>query len=242
MKKAYLLITALLAVFLCSCGDFEDVSQPGSQTLSSDYEIEVRDGMATILFHSYDSETKVITIPETINASTVTAIGEDAFYQHTLTQEIVLPQTLERIEGSCFYRCFSLKKSTIPAKVHHVGSNPYFRCSSLEAITVDPKNQYFSDIDGVLFDKQATTLIAYPEGKADESYTVPASVTKINGDAFGYHTSMKKLYILSNVTEFDDGNMFVYPEEITLYVEAGSAAEEYAQKHNLNYELVPEKQ
>lgn len=248
MKKLYLLmVISLVLCTLCACENLGDASRegsalPNSKVVWSDYEVEVRDGMATICYHQYDPEAQVITIPETINANAVTAIGADAFYQHTLTEEIVLPQSLERIEGGCFYRCYSLQKSTIPSNVNQIISNPYFRCSSLEAITVDGENQYFCDIDGVLFDKQATTLIAYPEGKADESYTVPASVTKINGDAFGYQTSIKKLYIFSNVTEFDDYNMFTYPEEITLYVEAGSVAEEYAQKHNLNCELVSEEQ
>jgi hypothetical protein len=102
---------------------------------------------------------------------------------------------------------------------------------------VESDNACYSDLDGVLFDKEQTQLIAYPEGKTQESYTVPQTVKKLDIDAFGYQTKIKKLTILSNVTDFPEDNLFIYPDEITLIVESGSAAEQYAKDYNLNYEI-----
>jgi len=90
----------------------------------------------------------------------------------------------------------------------------------------------------VLFDKEVKTLISYPEGKEEETYTIPTTVTKLNIDSFGYHPKFKKLVILSNVVEFPTENMFVYPNDITLVVEKDSQAEEYAQRNYLKYEYI----
>lgn len=251
MKKIcifLLLLFILASVSACNAtpqNDDSDFSSSDSTTVDvlndapkNNYEYEIKDETAVIISHQYDPEENEIVIPEKIEGKIVTAIEKDTFYQHENTISIVLPSHLERIDGHPFYRCYSLKRSFIPQNVKSINGNPYFRCSALETITVDTKNPYFCDDNGVLFNKDKTTLIAYPEGKTDESYTVPKMVTKIEGDAFGYRTGIKKLYILSNVTELPDYNMFVYPQDIKIYVEAGSVAEEYVKEYDLNFEII----
>jgi len=131
-----------------------------------------------------------------------------------------------------------LEKIVIPKNVESINCNPFFRCDSLENIIVEKENLYFSDVNGVLFNKEKTLLISYPEGKNEVNYTIPETVEKLNIDSFGYHTKINNLTIKSNVKEMPNGNMFVYPNEITLFVEKNSAAEKYAQKYGLNYKLL----
>lgn len=50
----------------------------------------------------------------------------------------------------------------------------------------------YSSQDGVLFDKNKTTLLRYPGGKCGESYTVPKSVKTIQAWAFA-RTYLKEL-------------------------------------------------
>lgn len=202
------------------------------------YEYEIENETVAIISHQYNPLEKEIVVPEKIEGKMVTAIEKDAFYQHKNVVSIVLPFGLEKIDGSPFYRCYSLKSSVIPQNVKNISGNPYFRCSALEAITVDTNNPYFCDDNGILFNKDKTTLIAYPEGKTDESYTIPKTVTRIEGDAFGYHTGIKSLYIFSNVTELPDYNMFIYPQDIKIYVEAGSVAEKYVKEFDLDFEII----
>ena len=56
--------------------------------------------------------------------------------------------------------------------------------NQLTAITVADGNEHFSAQDGILFDKDKTTLIAYPTAKTGTSYTVPAGVTVLAQGAF----------------------------------------------------------
>ena len=117
-----------------------------------------------------------------------------------------------------------------------IEGNSFYRCSSLLKINVEEENDNYSDIDGVLYNKNITKLIAYPEGKLDDFYEVPESVTQIGNDSFGYHPyALKRVRIPNSVTDFPDYNIFIYPDNITLEVASGSGAEKYAKKYNLKY-------
>jgi hypothetical protein len=200
-----------------------------------DYEVE-SDSVKIIKYQNNDLH---VVIPEQIAGKAVKIIGESSFYQHRETVSIMLPKGLTTIENSAFYRCYSLAEITIPKSVNQIDSNPFFRCSSMIKISVDPENAYYSDINGVLFNKDKTELIAYPEGNTSEYYTIPDTVKKIATDAFGYRSAhLKRLTILSTVTLFPDYNIFIYPDDITLKVESGSAAERYAKEHELKFEII----
>lgn len=184
----------------------------------------------------YKPEETEIVIPEEIDGLPVTIIGECAFYQYKNARSFLLPQTLKKIEGAAFYRCYSLQGIFIPKQVDFIESEAFFRCSSLSKIEVDAENKYYCSVDGVLFNKDKTVLHTYPEGKTDEKYSIPSSVTELGESAFGYRcTHLKEIVIGKNVTVFPDYNIFIYPDDIVLRVEPDSAAEEYAKNHKLNY-------
>ena len=77
---------------------------------------------------------------------------------------------------------------TIPETINglpvtSIGSYAFSHCTSLTAITVDALNPVYSSFDGVLFNKDQTTLFQCPGGKTG-GYTLPASVTSIGNSAF----------------------------------------------------------
>lgn len=57
-------------------------------------------------------------------------------------------------------------------------------CESLKNIFVDENNEYFCDIDGVLYSKDKTELILYPRGRKPSSISFPDTVTDIAACAF----------------------------------------------------------
>ena len=244
MKKFILIFIGLCTLLiLCSCknnkigsGHLKQVemsSAADSLQTYSDFSYKVENDGIVITHFSSDSENVII--PSEINSKSVKSVGEDSFYQCTDMKSISIPDTVISIEKSAFYRCYSLEKIEIPKYVRLIEGNPFFRCTALTQITVDPENQDFSDKDGVLFNKGKTTLLVYPEGKADHTYYIPDSVKAIAADAFGYYCNFSVLYIGENVDEFPDNNIIVNNPETTLVVKAGSAAEQYAKKHQINY-------
>lgn len=187
---------------------------------------------------SYNNNETYITVPETIVGKPVTTIWKDVFKENTNVVSITLPESLTTIEGTPFYGCSSLEEVTISKNLETISYNPFSSCSSLKKISVDAENKYFCDINGVLLSKDKTVLYAYPEGLEAESYTVPTSVKKIYTAAFGDKTQIKELTILSNVVEFTGINLFLFNEDITLLVESGSAAEEYAKTQGIKFEII----
>jgi len=59
-------------------------------------------------------------------------------------------------------------------------------------------------LGGILYNKDKTTLITYPAGKTDLSFTILNSVTKIESHAFYNCTSLNNITIGNNVTNIMD--------------------------------------
>lgn len=88
-----------------------------------------------------------------------------------------------------------LSSITIPDSVEY-----FWICNggeSLKSVLVSPSNKTYSSDDGVLFNKDKTKLVLYPNAKTDSSYTVPESV--ISAD-FGACPNLKKLTVGANVS------------------------------------------
>ena len=92
-------------------------------------------------------------------------------------------------------------------------SNRYLS-STIKSITVDEENQDYKSIDGVLFSKDGTELIAYPKNREGESYTIPSTVTTIGTYAFAYNRNLTSLVIPDSVTSIK-GSAFEYCSNLT---------------------------
>ena len=143
------------------------------------------------------SDIKSVELPNTI-----TEIGSEAFYGCTGLTEITLPESVKSIEYSAFSRCSGLKTVTIPKNTESVMSDSFSNCKNLECIYTDPDNTSYVSVDGVLFNKEMTALVAYP-GKKAGVYTVPDSVTAIENGAFDGCGNMTELSIGANVSNIN---------------------------------------
>ena len=142
-----------------------------------------------------------ITIPEG-----VTRISDGTFQGCSNLTSITIPSSVTSIGGHVFYGCDSLTSITIPEGVTSISSAAFVNCDSLTTIEVDPANTTYSSEDGVLFNKDKTTLIQYPIGNTRTSYTIPSSVTIIDNDAFSGCSSLTSVDFgeNSNLTTIDN--------------------------------------
>ena len=145
----------------------------------------------------------------------ITSIPEDAFCLCTKLASIKIPSnatTIERyafegcsslssvtgggsitkIEGGAFYGCTSLKEFTIPEKASDVSPFAFYSCTSLTKFFVSSTSSYYSVSDGILYDKNKTKIVKYPNAKTG-SYTLLSSVSTIGAGAF---------YECSGITSF----------------------------------------
>ena len=120
-----------------------------------------------------------VTIPDS-----VTDIGDHAFYKCTKLQGIRIPDSVQTVGPYAFDTCTGMKTVHIGSGVTSIGTYTFYDCDSVTAFTVDGNNTSFSAEDGVLFNKTKATLLYYPNGKTETSYTIPDSVLMISPIAF----------------------------------------------------------
>ena len=157
----------------------------------------------------------------------MTSIGDGAFsYCYALTGTLIIPDLVTTIGNGAFFGCNNLTGSlTISNLVTTIGYQAFTNCSGLTeliignnavigraaflgcygliSIEVAADNQDYSSENGVLFNKNKTTLIIYPAGKTDASYTIPNSVDTINGSAF-YSCGLTEVTIPNSVVSIED--------------------------------------
>lgn len=92
-------------------------------------------------------------------------------------------RTVSTIDDYAFLGGTLLTSVTLPATVTHIGDTPFANSTKLTTITVADNNPAYSSLDGVLFDKARTTLIACPAAKSG-SYDIPSTVDSICTSAF----------------------------------------------------------
>jgi hypothetical protein len=113
----------------------------------------------------------------------VTDIGAGAFENCSGLTTVAFGNGLRTIGNYAFANCPVLTDVSLPSSVTNIGELEFTLCSSLSAINVDTSNPVFSSVNGVLFDKNQTTIVEYPGGLGG-SYTIPESVTNIGFGAF----------------------------------------------------------
>ena len=131
--------------------------------------------------------------------SNVASIGDWAFSECPGLSTITIPNSVTNVGYEAFFGCVSLTNVVIGNSVGNIGSFAFDRCASLAAIAVDPLNSFFSSLDGVLFNKNRTRLVKFPEGKSG-SYTIPTGVIGIGDSAFVYSASLIGVAIPESVT------------------------------------------
>ena len=135
-----------------------------------------------------------ITIPNAI-----TNIPDHSFHSCSSLSYVSMPDNVNSIGGYSFYGCTSLTNIFVPPSVTSILTSAFAYCTRLTSITVDPVNSIYQSLNGVLFDKTASTLIQYPGGKIG-GYGIPFGVTTIAGGSFDTCVNLTSVTIPNSVT------------------------------------------
>ncbi|MBO4658505.1 MAG: leucine-rich repeat protein [Prevotella sp.] len=140
------------------------------------------------IWYELTSDTTVKVVEE----PTSTGSGTSFTFRKCYEGDIVIPMTVfngentytvTAVENGTFRESAKLTSISLPATLTDLGTAPFADCPSLTSIAVDAENPAYTIVEGLLYDKDVTTLIATP-GTVAGDVTLPATVTVIAPSAF----------------------------------------------------------
>ena len=173
--------------------------------------VVIEEGATNISTYAFYCCSNLINI--TISNS-VTNIESDAFATCSSLTNITIPNSVMSIEEFAIIDCDNLESITISNSVTNIGDGLCYRCSNLKNIYVQKNNQYYSSENGILFNKDKSKLIKYPDGKINKQCIIPDNVTDIGEYAFAACSSLTSITIPNSVTSISD-RAFYYCSSLT---------------------------
>lgn len=95
-------------------------------------------------------------------------------------------------------------------------------CVNLCSINVDGNNDIYSSEDGVLFNKEMTTLLCFPEGKGG-TYNIPKSVTSVEIWAFSDCVRLNCVNVPDQVTSIGSSAFWGWTSSQTINFQIAEA-------------------
>ncbi len=131
----------------------------------------------TVAIGKYIGTSQNVVIPNEINGIPVTQIYEFTFANNNTLNSVTIPKNVEYLPTEAFHRSYNIKE-----------------------IIVDPQNSNYSSANGVLYNKDKTTLMYYPPARVGSSFTIPSTVKEIRTSAFFCNKTLANITIPNSVT------------------------------------------
>ena len=147
-----------------------------------------KDKSRIISFRNQNIESYVI-------PSSVTSIGDRAFYGCRSLSEIVIPSSVTGIGDSAFSSCDSLSEIVIPSSVTSIVNSAFSDCRSLSEIVIPSSVTSIGDW-------------AFSGCDSLSEIVIPSSVTSIGHHAFYGCRSLSEIVIPSSVTSIGDSAFY----------------------------------
>ena len=149
---------------------------------------EVCNDKLTII--GYTGTLTELTVPETINGKTVTAIGDGTFMSHTTLKKVTLPDTITEIGYNGFAYCRPLESINIPSGVTTIKGHAFEGCNQLTEITLPA---------GLI----SVETYAFADCAGLTEVTIPNKVTSIGSKAFAYCDNLRSITFTGDLPAVD---------------------------------------
>ncbi|ETI96296.1 MAG: hypothetical protein Q606_CBAC00083G0004 [Intestinibacter bartlettii DORA_8_9] len=159
---------------------------------------------------------------QTINIRTsVTTIDAAAFAGNNKLQSITIPDSVTELGVGAFILCENLTNVTLPNTISSIPYGTFAACVSLKKINIPSSVKTIED--------EAFSITGFTE------FTVPDTITSIGAGAFSDCENLVKVTIPKTVTKIGDDIFEGGSEDVTIYGEKGSYAEQYANKNDISF-------
>ncbi|MBR3818604.1 MAG: InlB B-repeat-containing protein [Clostridia bacterium] len=144
--------------------------------------------------------------------------------QESFSGNLVIPEFIDNYPVVCIRSLsdtktgnsnFNIRTVTIPKTVDKIYEDAFSSCFGIEKVTVDKDNPYyFSDENGILFNKDKTVLVYFPSNPSENIrhfYSVPSTVKTIGGYAF-YCSALHEVHLPETIETIAQRSFFACSE------------------------------
>ncbi|MBP3362023.1 MAG: leucine-rich repeat protein [Clostridia bacterium] len=157
-----------------------------------------------------------VEIPETLSI-----LGANAF-ENTGLREVVIPETVTKIDSAVFEGCTELTDVMLPSTITSIPARFFYGCTSLARINMPDSIRTFE-------------MYAFKDCKSLTSLIMPSNLSSITLATFDGCDNLQRVVIPASVINFpSDEYVGMYdpfpdsPRSLIVYVEKGSAGEKWA--------------
>lgn len=124
-------------------------------------------------------------------------------------KEFTVPDSVEEI-GYAFVNCRNLEVINIGKNTTNINwylyceygyGHGFEKCTSLKAINFSEDNSEYCSQNGIVFSKNMSKIILYPQGKTEDFYVIPESVNEFRYGSYGTfynNTYLKTIYVTTS--------------------------------------------
>ena len=203
---------------VCSCGEKETRTVSVSLGLSYTPNPDGETCTVTGIGKCTDA---VLNIPATIDGLRVTAIGAQAFKSCMQLKEVVLPDTVIRVENFAFFMCENLESITLSQALESIGESAFFcsaltglelpatvkqvdilmiaGCRSLTSLSVAEQNPVFYSEGNCIIERESKKLVL-----GCNTSVIPEGVTAIAKHAFQDVYQLSQITLPESVTKIEE--------------------------------------
>jgi hypothetical protein len=171
-----------------------------------DFETKLSEDGESVWIIKYLGKNQDVNIPPKIKGLPVSRIDNSAFAKLWNIKNVKIPDSVTSIGHWAFYGCY-LTSVNIPDSVISIENQAFYNWTLIE-INVGSGNTAYSSEDGVLYDKNKTTLIQFPTGNNITSFSIPNSVINIKRYAFYKSYNLELVDIPDSVTSIGESAFF----------------------------------
>ena len=189
---------------------------------------DIRDGIVVSGDEGVAKYLPSVVIIDLSGATMSGRIDAPCFRRVASAKIIKLPQGATHFDGDSFPYCTNLEEIWLPQEFQHFnGPNMgehLWQTNSLKKFVVNSGSTTFkAGTDGVLYSADGETLVKYPTGKTDTSYTIADGTVRIGSNSFRYASLLKNVNMPNSLREigtdaFGSTNLenVLVPEGVTL--------------------------
>lgn len=208
LKSLFLLVVAIAMAMPCLAEGIGDKLEVMNNTYHLFFQV-VDPGKHTVTAMATAETMGEVVVPATVKDAktqgTITyyVVSVDRFSVATQMTKVTLSEGIGEIAKGCFSRCSSLEEVNIPASVTTIGDGVFATCEKLAKISVSEENQNYAVQDDVLYNKDKTKIIYYPQGKTEETVTLASTLKEVGGACFSGNKSLKKIILPTQLEKYN---------------------------------------